>query len=370
MATLKKVLSNAVVIPILLSIAPIGANAAFYTLTDLGTLPGDANSVAQGINAFGVVTGRSDSGVGPDGQAYRWQGSMTGLGTLGGAESTGWAISDDGTVVGNAQNASGQYRAFYDDGTMHDLGTLGGSDSYARDISNTGQIVGDAQTGSGSYHATLWSGGSVSDLGTLGGSGSYGMAINESGVTVGYSLLVGDASSEAFVWDQSNGMQGLGTLGGADSEAHDINDSGTIVGFSDAAGGQVRGFMYTSGGGMVDLGSLGGDEGSRAFAINNSGQIVGHSSYTSGMPMTHAFLYENGGIVDLNTLVVGASGWTLMEARDINDSGQIVGFAMFDGQVRGFLLTETTIDDPVPLPGTLWLLIGTLGVLVRRVHGA
>ncbi|MCB1736496.1 MAG: DUF3466 family protein [Gammaproteobacteria bacterium] len=367
MSNLRRLLSRTLLIPIVIAMAPYAANAALYTLTDLGTLPGDANSIAHGINAFGVITGRSDSGIGPDGQAYRWQGNtMTGLGTLGGTESTGWAISDDGTVVGNAQNGSGQYRAFYDDGSMHDLGTLGGTDSYARDISNGGQIVGDAQTGAGDYHAALWSGGGVTDLGTLGGAGSYGMAINESGVTVGYSLLSDGTTNEAFIWDQSNGMQGLGNLGGTNSEAHDINDSGAIVGFSNVSGGEVRGFMYTDGGGMVDLGSLGGDEGSRAFAINNSGQIVGHSSYVSGMPMTHAFLYEDGGIVDLNTLLVGADGWNLIDARDINDAGQIVGFAMFDGQVRGFLLTETTIDESVPLPGTAWLFMGAIGLMLRR----
>jgi len=42
---------------------------------------------------------------------------------------------------------------------------------------------------------------------------------------------------------------------------------------------------------------------------------------------------------DLNGLIPAGARWLLTEARDINDSGQIVGTGIFDGQVRAFLLT-------------------------------
>lgn len=48
-----------------------------------------------------------------------------------------------------------------------------------------------------------------------------------------------------------------------------------------------------------------------------------------------AFLYRDSTMLDLNRLMSPASGWTLTEARAINDRGQVVG----DGQPRGFLLT-------------------------------
>jgi probable HAF family extracellular repeat protein len=63
-------------------------------------------------------------------RAFRWQnGVMQDLGTLGGNESWALGVSADGSVVvGEAQNAAGQERAFRwtASGGMQDLGTLGG----------------------------------------------------------------------------------------------------------------------------------------------------------------------------------------------------------------------------------------------------
>ncbi|MCH8912583.1 MAG: immunoglobulin domain-containing protein [Planctomycetes bacterium] len=45
-------------------------------------------------------------------------------------------------------------------------------------------------------------------------------------------------------------------------------------------------------------------------------------------------------MIDLNDLIPPDSGWTLHEAKDINESGQIVGWGLNpDGLGRGFLLT-------------------------------
>jgi hypothetical protein len=61
-------------------------------------------------------------------------------------------------------------------------------------------------------------------------------------------------------------------------------------------------------------------------------------------------LYKRGvGMVDLNSLIDPSSGWVLLQAIGINDSGQIVGQGQFDGQTRAFLLT------PVPEPKHLVL---------------
>lgn len=61
----------------------------------------------------------------------------------------------------------------------------------------------------------------------------------------------------------------------------------------------------------------------------------------------HAFLYSNGVMVDLNTLIDPNLQITLAEARGINDLGQIV----VNGNGHAYLLT------PVPEPGT-WVLLG------------
>jgi probable HAF family extracellular repeat protein len=71
-------------------------------------------------------------------------------------------------------------------------------------------------------------------------------------------------------------------------------------------------------------------------------------------------------MIDLNTLIDPASGWTLQYASAINDVGQIVGYGLNpSGQQDAFLL------DPVPEPGTMPLLaLGGLSLLRWRYpHG-
>ena len=89
---------------------------------------------------------------------------------------------------------------------------------------------------------------------------------------------------------------------------------------------------------MHNLGTLGGNY-SAAWSINNNGQAVG-DAWTSGNVADHAFLYSgSGAITDLNNLIVSGSGWTLEQARGINDLGQIVGYgANASGQTHAFLL--------------------------------
>jgi probable HAF family extracellular repeat protein len=72
---------------------------------------------------------------------------------------------------------------------------------------------------------------------------------------------------------------------------------------------------------MHDLGTLGGTY-SFANSINNSNHVVG-SSNILGDAGSHAFLYADGGMTDLNSLIDPASGWTIHFAYDINDHGQI-----------------------------------------------
>jgi probable HAF family extracellular repeat protein len=56
---------------------------------------------------------------------------------------------------------------------------------------------------------------------------------------------------------------------------------------------------------------------------------------------SHAFLWSAElGIRDLNDLSVAEKpGWVLIDARSINNSGQIVGVGTVNGQIHAFLLT-------------------------------
>ncbi len=85
-------------------------------------------------------------------------------------------------------------------------------------------------------------------------------------------------------------------------------------------------------------------------ALNDQGQVVGavrcNLADASDQPhafLYHAFLYHDGVMQDLNDLIDEHSGWTLIEARSINNHGQIVGDGEINGARRAFLLTPRTI---------------------------
>ena len=99
---------------------------------------------------------------------------------------------------------------------------------------------------------------------------------------------------------------------------------------------------------------------SEALAINDEGLIVGVSEVGGGR---FATLWRDGAAFDLNALIDPASGWTLAEARDVNASGQIVGYGTLNGQTRGFLLSPIAA---VPEPGTTGLLSLVAGGCVAR----
>jgi probable HAF family extracellular repeat protein len=78
---------------------------------------------------------------------------------------------------------------------------------------------------------------------------------------------------------------------------------------------------------------------SLAFGINNKDQVVGIFEDFAG-DNTTGFLWQDGVMTDLNTLIPPGSPLFLKEPIGINDRGQIAGFGLLsDGEQRGFLLT-------------------------------
>jgi len=98
--------------------------------------------------------------------------------------------------------------------------------------------------------------------------------VDASGQVVGTSKTAGDAALHAFLWTTAGGMIDLGTLGGTHSFAVGVNASGQIIGSSDTPGFESHAFSWTAAGGMVDLGTLGGRF-TIPVAVNASGQVVG-----------------------------------------------------------------------------------------------
>ena len=88
------------------------------------------------------------------------------------------------------------------------------------------------------------------------------------------------------------------------------------------------------------MGTLGGAH-SEAKDINNSGQIVGSSwiETANGNTLQRAVIWDGGEILDLNDLVVGLGEWALDDATAIDDRGRIIVTAFRPGESRAVLLT-------------------------------
>jgi len=299
------------------------------------TTPDALSSTGSAVNSTAQIAGTSTFA---DGTSVAFIADSSGTRQLaplsGGFSSTASGINATGAVAGTTYSDSGAQATMWTIAGSVGLGTLGGSNSYATDINGNGVVVGGATTSSGALHAYTYNG-TMRDLGTLaGGSWSSAYAVNASGQVVGYADN-GSGAFAAFLWTTTGGMTELGTLGGRSSYAMDISDNGTVVGNAQTTSGYLHAFLYANGQ-MSDLGTLGGGN-SYAYDVNNAGQVVGYSNVT-GSDVTHAFLYANGVLSDLNSLIASDSGWILTEAYGINDAGRITGTGIYNGEQRAFLL--------------------------------
>jgi probable HAF family extracellular repeat protein len=279
---------------------------------DLGTLGGPNSAVLGNLSGFSE-TATPD----PLGQDFCLLGTHltcqaltvvnqreVALPTLGGTGGTAFGNNDLGQVVGESLTAiqdagclvGGQPQrpayqvqqglpVVWQNGKVNALPLFSGdSDGLANGNNDLGQIVGS--TGScvtnPAAHGVLWSNGQVIDLGNLGGAKNHQpVAINTLGQITGGSDLPGDLAQHAFLWQK---------------------------------------------GVMTDLGALPGDTYSFGNSINNLGQVVGYSCDVDFN--CRAVLWQNGSIVDLNTVIQSDSNLVLNYAATIDDLGIIAGYAV------------------------------------------
>lgn len=326
-----------------------------------------SNTSVSSLNEQGQVVGHLGS---PDGQrAYVW--SKNGFQLIPAptpsVDNVATAINNLGASVGYAGLPGAGQRAFrYAEGKLTELDILGASNSYATAINDSGQVAGGYMTGK-DVRAYLYGNGAATDLGTLGGSFATANGINGAGHVVGFSNLDDSATFLAHAFLYADGvMTDLGTMAGASlSEATAINDRGQITGHGWVQGSQ-HAFLYEAGV-MRDLGTLGGRY-SFAYDINNAGQIVGWSNDPDNLGSL-AFLYDGISMLNLNSLIDPNAGWTLLEARAINDRGQIAAYGCRAELCGGVLLelAATPISEP---PTGMLMLAALISMGWRRISAA
>lgn len=395
---------------------------------DLGSLPPASENCSNAVqsNARGWIIGSSEDGkIDPlanvkEQHGVLWSdGQIKDLGTLGGYWSAATGMNNRGDIVGGALNAvpdpismlyfglagltngTQQRAVLWQNGVIHDLGTLGGPDAFAEYINERGQIAGfsyidstiNATTGLPTVHPFLWDRGRMTDLGgfggTLAGFGQMDMinALNNRGEVIGLSTYPGDAGcgtpsgcyANPFLWSNGKLIDLYNTsVGGKPVLAYGINDSGDIAGGARVAD-TYEAYIWKKGV-VTPLGLL-GDCFSQANGINASDAVVGATFTCPNGGDGRAFVWKNGTIVDLNTVIPPGSPLELVTAISINDRGEIAGAGVPPGvphsqwtsKGHAFLLiplngTETAALTPTPITQHQHPSPGALSAMIAQVR--
>ncbi|MBV8344862.1 MAG: hypothetical protein JO190_07710 [Candidatus Eremiobacteraeota bacterium] len=349
-------------------VAPIPqpGTATRYSVSALTTPLG--GGVAEGISNRAWAVG-SSNGLGRccSSRAVLWRdGKMTDLGTLGGPNSSEqWPVKDGRGLIAVVAETSKRdplqenfcgfgtglicLGAAWKNGVLRALPTLGGNNGEALGANDRGQIAGYTETAINDptcspprildFEGVVWGpkSGEERQLRTLPGdvvSGADG--INDNEQIFGVSGTCSNPTRHGVLWHAGT-VSDLGNLGGAlNTFPWAINSAGDVVGQSDLAGdATTHAFLWTKAQGMQDLGALSGDGASLAFGANNHGQVVGGSCTTVQYSKCRAFLWQHGAMLDLNQLVCASTSLHLFFGNDINDHGEIVGYA-FDRATRKY----------------------------------
>ena len=287
------------------------ASKAGYRLVALDFVPSK-------INNRGHIVGFRGSLQAPK-QLIIWRdGVSTNLGTLE-SNSNVVGFNEHDVIVGWSQTEGGAstFRSFLWDGAMHDL------DVWPKGIDDSGRITGYSE---GAVFRT-------GDMSVPMDCGPQGM--NNMGQVIGsfeFETTIGGMGHNMCLWD--NGVfHDLGVdldKGGAVA----INDQGSAV-FTVGYGFSYYAFIWRDGVVTRLPGCCGS---SYPMAINAEGVVVGgnEETYSDSWPL-RPVVWKDGTVVELAE--------ELGEARDINDSGQIVGYV--------------TTDYYDPWTGVLWTPLAT-----------
>jgi len=300
-------------------------------MQNLGTLGGDF-SYAWSISETSYVTGESNNG--DETHAFIWDsvGGMLDLGSLPDTTfSTGLDINSNRQVAGYSGNDFSDYQAVYwsESSQIHDIGTLGGAWSKAYGISESGVVVGESVTSDGYRHAFRWVyPDQLDDLGAMPGNYlSVARDVNDQDQVVGYGNYGG--GTRALLWEDGeiHYLRDLVPNYGSWShleEAYGINNAGEIVGWG-WYNGDAHAFLLSPIGPFEMLPPQPGIAGQmNRFQVENATPFI-----------TIYFVY---GMQDGSTQIPGCSGVYVEIANPVlfgQGVADVIGTAYIDKMVPG-----------------------------------
>lgn len=307
----------------------------YYTTVGIGSFRtiGNPNSIPYSINSSGQVVGFANTDTG-QASAFLWQnGTLTNIGaslpyyseSSGASQANG--INDSGIIVGEGSFAPNtNVHAFllengvftdlhpliWQSGVFTNLGNEQGGYSRAHKINNAGQVLGEVYS-NGLLQGFVYHNGVFARFGCNGIDWLNVGGINNLGE------ITGNCAGLNFIWN-AGVTTNIGSLSGNSNAPADINDAGQVVG----QGPFAHAFLYANGV-MTDLGTLVPSGGySQALAINNFGQVVGWGLADVTTGEAHGFIYRDGAMKDINDLTQFNPDGYLRQCMDINDQGQII----------------------------------------------
>ncbi len=320
---------------LLLAAAPLQAQT--YRVTGLGTL-GGAGSRAYGLNAAGAVVGEAERSDGVL-RAFLWTrnggmrdlcGDQTGL-------SRAYALNDRGVVVGEMENADGltvPFRWSEAEGLAPLPLPPGSREGYAYAVNNFNVIGGACEMPDG-VRPVIWTVDGPALVGEAAEGGAI-HAINDLGDIGGQAEASEERAGRGFLRNAAGWRGGLGPDGALFSSAVlALAAGGDAAGYAEQATA-THAMLFPADGGWRDLDTLDSVY-SVAFGLNRAGTAVGQF-VASHEDEDRAFVVRDGAMFDLNEWSESADPWLLVEARAVNEAGQIAGYGLRGTREEAYLL--------------------------------
>ena len=295
---------RALLFVVVAGVLPVPAMAQPYTVIDLGVIPAQDFTIATDINNQLQIVGTSGD------QAVLWD--RFGLHPLGVTTAGKLQINNDGIIAG-VRSVNGRQRPFvWINGSTFEPPAPSEDIREVRELTDNGLLL---------MHGTrshLLFNGALFDLTSLFGGEVF--AINQDG------MLGGIANSQPFLrfpdgrvttpWTQSS------------TPVRVIGAGGHFGGFAETFVTQRPWFYGLPDGTVTTIQPFGTGITMSLAGINRAGDLVGGFHLHGGR--LFAFLYRNGTINDLNSMVAGDTPWRLTAATGINDLGYIIATATMD----------------------------------------